>query len=134
MYCLPLIFLCVDTFLTISAAFRTFALMVPVLITGAWAEKFKLTSAVMFMIIWPILVYYPSAHWVWGGGFMAAGSWNGDVGVLDYAGGIVIHTSSGVSAFVVALMLQKRADFKKPDTTHNLPLTMVGVALIWVGW
>jgi Amt family ammonium transporter len=112
----------------------TFALMVPVLITGAWAEKFKLSSAVIFMIIWPILVYYPSAHWVWGSGFMAAGSWNGDVGVLDYAGGIVIHTSSGVSAFVVAMMLQKRADFKKPDTTHNLPLTMVGVALIWVGW
>ena len=61
--------------------------------------------------------------------------WNGDVGVLDYAGGIVIHTSSGVSAFVVAKMLQKRKDFKDlPDTTHNLPLTMVGVALVWVGW
>ena len=61
--------------------------------------------------------------------------WNGDVGVLDYAGGIVIHTSSGVSAFVVAKMLQKRKDFKDlPDTTHNLPLTMVGVSMVWVGW
>eukprot|EP00040_Diaphanoeca_grandis_P024323 m.133538 g.133538 ORF g.133538 m.133538 type:complete len:960 (-) comp29681_c0_seq2:421-3300(-) len=110
----------------------TFALMVPVLVTGAWAEKFKHTAAIMFMVIWPVLVYYPSAHWVWGGGFMAG--W-GEVGVLDYAGGVVIHTSSGVAAFVVALMVQRRRDFgKKEDTTHNLPLTMIGAALIWVGW
>ena len=87
----------------IFAAFRTFALMVPVLITGAWAEKFKFTSAVLFMILWPILV--------------------------DYAGGIDSHTSSGATAFVVAMMLQKRRDFKNPDTTHNLPLTMIGVSL-----
>ena len=134
MHCRPLIFLCVDTFILIFAAFRTFALMVPVLITGAWAEKFKFTSAVLFMTLWPILVYYPSAHWLRGGGFMSAGSWNGDVGVLDYAGGIDSHTSCGATAFVVAMMLQKRRDFKNPDTTHNLPLTMIGVSLTWVGW
>lgn len=114
------------------AAFQmTFALMVPVLVTGAWAEKFQLTSAILFMIVWPILVYYPSAHWVWGGGFMT--KW-GDVGVLDYAGGVVIHTSSGVASFVVALMLQKRRNYASTDTTHNIPLTMIGAALIWVGW
>lgn len=115
------------------AAFQmTFALMVPVLVTGAWAEKFHFSSACMFMVVWPILVYYPTAHWIWGGGFMSG--W-GSAGVLDYAGGIVIHTSSGVSAFVVALMLQTRRDFKKSvDTTHNLPLSLVGVSLVWVGW
>jgi Amt family ammonium transporter len=111
----------------------TFSLMVPVLITGAWAEKFHLSSAVLFMIIWPHLVYYPTAHWIWGGGWLSK---QNAVGVLDYAGGIVIHTSSGVSSFVVAMMLQKRRAFSKKvdDTTHNLPLSMIGVALVWVGW
>jgi len=120
------------------AAFQmTFALMVPVLVTGAWAEKFHFSAACLFMTIWPLLVYYPTAHWVWGGGWLfTKAERGGGVGVLDYAGGIVIHTSAGMASLVVALMLQKRRVYKTnvSQTTHNLPLTMVGVALIWVGW
>lgn len=115
----------------------TFALMVPVLITGVWAEKFNFLNACLFMTIWPFLVYYPTAHWVWGGGWLTSEASNdGLPGVLDYAGGIAIHTSSGVASLVVAILLQNRRicnnDYKNP--TSNIPLSMVGVALIWVGW
>ena len=117
---------------TLYASFQmTFALMVPVLVTGAWAEKFYFSSACLFMVIWPFLVYYPVAHWIWGGG------WLQSKGVLDFAGGLTIHLTSGVASLVVALVVQKRRVFKKgvvDDTTHNLPLAMIGVALIWVGW
>jgi len=120
------------------AAFQmTFALMVPVLVTGAWAEKFHFFSACLFMIIWPVLVYYPTAHWIWGGGWLAANPDDPDESrAVDYAGGVVIHTSSGIASLVVASMLQKRRAFKKgsDEYTSNLPLTMVGVALVWVGW
>jgi len=120
------------------AAFQmTFALMVPVLITGAWAEKFHFFSACIFMIIWPVLVYYPTAHWIWGGGWLAVNPDDPDESrAVDYAGGVVIHTSAGVASLVVAVMLQKRRAFKvgSDEYTSNLPLTMVGVALVWVGW
>jgi Amt family ammonium transporter len=118
------------------AAFQmTFALMVPVLVTGAWAEKFSFFSAVQFMIIWPILVYYPTAHWIWGGGWLAAND-RDEPRAVDYAGGIVIHTASGVASLVVAVMLQKRRAFRmgSDEYTSNLPLSLVGVSLVWVGW
>jgi len=86
------------------AAFQmTFALMVPVLITGAWAEKFHFFSACQFMVIWPVLVYYPTAHWIWGGGWLAKDPYNenDDGRAVDYAGGVVIHTSAGVASLVV---------------------------------
>lgn len=82
------------------------------------------------MAVWPFLVYYPVAHWIWGGG------WLQDKGVLDFAGGLTIHLTSGVASLVVAVVVQKRRVFQKgtADTAHNLPLAMIGVALIWVGW
>eukprot|EP00038_Savillea_parva_P031441 m.86598 g.86598 ORF g.86598 m.86598 type:complete len:1003 (-) comp9671_c0_seq2:75-3083(-) len=115
----------------------TFALMVPVLVTGAWAEKFHFFSACLFMFVWPILVYYPMAHAVWGGGWLQVNPVDDtDLRALDYAGGITIHVSSGVSSLVVAMMLQKRHAFKRGSTdfTSNLPITMVGITLVWVGW
>jgi len=113
----------------------TFALMVPVLITGAWAEKFHFTSACLFMVIWPVLVYYPTAHWIWGGGWLSTEDNEfgvaGPHGVLDYAGGIVIHTSSGVSSLVVAVMLQKRRAFKQnlEDGTRPEPFNYTPMAV-----
>lgn len=115
---------------TLFASFQmTFALMVPVIITGAWAEKFKFISAMLFMIIWPLLVYYPNAHWIWG-----SGGWLAERGVVDYAGGITIHTSSGVASLVVAMTLATRRGHKTLDTIHNLPLSLFGIAIVWVGW
>eukprot|EP00658_Telonema_sp_P-2_P032327 TRINITY_DN23962_c0_g1_i2.p1 TRINITY_DN23962_c0_g1~~TRINITY_DN23962_c0_g1_i2.p1 ORF type:complete len:761 (+),score=203.38 TRINITY_DN23962_c0_g1_i2:200-2482(+) len=118
--------------MTLFATFQMmFALMVPVIITGAWAEKFSFSAYLIFICVWPFLVYYPVAHWVWNAdGFLAK------YNTLDFAGGLTIHTTSGVAAFCVALMQERRKDFQKIEgnTAHNMPLFLLGGTLIWAGW
>lgn len=113
-----------------------FIVITPALICGAFAERMKFSAMVVFMVLWATLVYCPLAHWVWGGGILAYGSkhaWAG--GALDFAGGTVVHISSGVSALVCALMLGKRLAYgKEPMPPHNLTYTAVGAAMLWVGW
>eukprot|EP01094_Clydonella_sp_ATCC50884_P027977 TRINITY_DN8270_c0_g1_i1.p1 TRINITY_DN8270_c0_g1~~TRINITY_DN8270_c0_g1_i1.p1 ORF type:complete len:463 (-),score=129.86 TRINITY_DN8270_c0_g1_i1:103-1347(-) len=106
-----------------------FALMVPVIITGAWAEKLNFRAFLVFVIVWPILVYYPLAHWVWGGGFLA------ELGAVDFAGGITIHTNAGIASLVVALIMRRRPHHKElQGEHHNIPLTIIGGAFIIMGW
>ena len=106
-----------------------FAAITPALITGAFAERMKFKAFLMFSLLWAIVVYDPLAHWVWGGG------WIGAIGALDFAGGTVVHISSGVSALVCAVVLGRRrgwpTEYMAP---HNLPFTVTGAALLWVGW
>eukprot|EP00301_Raphidiophrys_heterophryoidea_P004129 c11819_g1_i1.p1 GENE.c11819_g1_i1~~c11819_g1_i1.p1 ORF type:complete len:870 (-),score=227.03 c11819_g1_i1:956-3565(-) len=107
-----------------------FALMCPVLVTGAWAERMHFNAFVMFTVLWPILVYYPIAHAFWN----VDGYFN-KWGVLDFAGGLVIHATSGVAALVVSIMIEKRRHHDKlQGTVHNIPLMVIGGALIWAGW
>ena len=107
----------------------TFAIITPALIVGAFADRMKFSAMVLFMILWLILVYAPIAHWVWGGGFL------GGAGVLDFAGGTVVHITSGVSALVCALYLGKRTGYpKEPMPPHSLVLSFIGACLLWVGW
>lgn len=106
-----------------------FALMTPVIVTGAWAEKLKMEAFVLFMVFWPILVYYPVAHWIWGGGWMAT------MGCIDFAGGITIHTTAGVAAMVISLMLKPRRNVEKLAMSHhNISLLVIGGTIIWAGW
>ena len=107
----------------------TFAIITPVLVVGALVERIRVASVLLFAGLWSLLVYAPVAHWVWGGG------WLGELGVLDYAGGIVVHSTAGTAALVVAVMMGSRPGF--PDelpTPHSLPLTVAGAAMLWVGW
>ena len=107
-----------------------FAVITPALIIGAFAERMKFSAFLIFTILWATFVYDPLAHWVWG-----TGGWMRDLGGLDFAGGIVVHTSSGVSALVVCLMLGKRLGYQSAAfRPHSLPLTVMGGALLWVGW
>ena len=107
----------------------TFAVITPALIVGAWVERARFGWVVAFSALWSLLVYVPVTRWVWGGGFLA------DQGVIDFAGGIVVHTTAGVSALVVALMLGKRIGFPKTlMLPHSPSLTVVGAGLLWVGW
>jgi Amt family ammonium transporter len=107
-----------------------FAVITPALITGAFAERIKFSSYVVFALLWSTLVYNPVCHWVWG-----AGGWMKNMGVLDFAGGIVVHVTSGISALVCALYLGKRRGYgREPMPPHNLPLTVMGAALLWFGW
>ena len=106
-----------------------FAIMVPVIVTGAWAERMTFEAFLYFVILWPLLVYYPIAHWVWNpNGILAS------LGAMDFAGGITIHTTSGVSALVVASQLQRREDQSGRLPHHNIPLSILGGSLIWAGW
>lgn len=106
-----------------------FALMTPVIVTGAWAEKLKMEAFVLFMVFWPLLVYYPIAHWIWGGGWMY------EMGCLDFAGGITIHTTAGVAAMVISLMLKPRRNVEKLVMTHHdISLLVIGGTIIWAGW
>ncbi|UTH76770.1 ammonium transporter [Chromobacterium sp. IIBBL 290-4] len=108
----------------------TFAIITPALITGAFAERMKFSSMLVFMALWSLLVYVPVAHWVW-----APGGWMGDKGVLDFAGGTVVHINAGVAGLVTALVLGKRVGFgKEAMPPHNLILTLVGASMLWVGW
>jgi Amt family ammonium transporter len=106
-----------------------FAAITPALITGAFAERMKFSALIVFALLWSLLIYCPIAHWVWGGGWLAG------LGALDFAGGAVVHISSGISALVCALMLGTRqgygTDYMAP---HNLPMVLLGTGLLWVGW
>ena len=107
----------------------TFAIITPVLIVGALVERMHFAAVLLFAALWSLLVYAPVAHWVWGGG------WLGNLGVLDYAGGIVVHSTAGTAALVVALVMGSRPGF--PDDLappHSMPLTVAGAAMLWVGW
>ncbi len=107
-----------------------FAIITPALITGAFAERKKFSAFLLFTILWATLVYDPLAHWVWGDG-----GWLKKLGALDFAGGTVVHISSGVSALVCAIMIGKRKGFgHQPMQPHNLPMTVMGSALLWFGW
>jgi Amt family ammonium transporter len=107
-----------------------FAVITPGLITGAFAERMKFSTYVIFTLLWATLVYDPICHWVWG-----EGGWLRNRGVLDFAGGIVVHVSSGISALVCALILGKRRGYgREPMPPHNLPLTIIGAGLLWFGW
>ncbi len=107
----------------------TFAIITAALITGAVAERMKFSALMWFIGLWSIVVYSPIAHWVWGGGFLA------DAGVLDFAGGTVVHISSGVAALVAALVIGRRRGYgAEPMAPHNLVLTVIGASLLWVGW
>ena len=106
-----------------------FAVITPLLITGAFAERLKWSSFFVFIIAWSLVVYYPLAHWIWGRGWLA------DLGVFDFAGGIVIHTSAGLGSLAAALVLGRRKNFG-PDimVPHNIPLAVIGASLLWIGW
>ncbi len=107
-----------------------FAVITPALITGAFAERMKFSSFIVFSILWTSLVYDPIAHWVWG-----TGGWLRGLGALDFAGGTVVHISSGVSALVAALVIGKRKGYMTEIMApHNLPFTLIGAGLLWFGW
>ena len=107
-----------------------FAIITPALIIGSYAERVKFPAFLIFTVLWATFVYDPLAHWVWG-----TGGWLKSLGGLDYAGGIVVHVSSGISALVLALLLGKRVGYNhKPIRPHNLPFTVLGGALLWFGW
>lgn len=112
-----------------------FAIITPALITGAFAERIKFPAKIVFTTLWTICVYFPLAHMVWGkGGFLNA-VLGGAVPALDFAGGTVVHISSGVSALVCALYLGRRIDYKnEPTTPHNTVLSLIGAGLLWFGW
>ena len=107
----------------------TFAIITPALIVGGFAERMKFSSMFIFSFVWMILVYAPICHMVWGGGFL------GDVGVMDFAGGTVVHINAGVAALVLAIYLGNRTGFQSvPMPPHNLSMTVAGASMLWVGW
>jgi Amt family ammonium transporter len=107
-----------------------FAVITPALITGAFAERKKFSTFIVFILAWATFVYDPLAHWVWG-----SGGWLHDRGALDFAGGTVVHISSGVSALAAALIIGKRQGYgHQPMQPHNLPMTVMGASLLWFGW
>jgi Amt family ammonium transporter len=115
---------------TVFAMFQlTFAIITPALVIGGFAERMRFSAVVWFTVLWLMLVYVPIAHWVWGGGWLA------QLGVLDFAGGIVVHLNAGVAALVAALVLGKRRGFPAtPMAPHSLPLAVAGAGMLWVGW
>jgi Amt family ammonium transporter len=107
----------------------TFAIITPALIAGSLADRMKFSSLLWFVGLWSIVVYAPITHWVWGGGFL------GKAGVLDFAGGTVVHINAGIAGLVAALMLGKRVGYGSENMApHNLTLSVIGAALLWVGW
>ena len=107
-----------------------FAIITPALITGAFAERMKFSAFLLFILIWATVVYNPLAHWVWG-----VGGWMGKMGALDFAGGTVVHISSGVSALAAAIILGRRLGWGETAyIPHNVPMTITGAALLWFGW
>jgi Amt family ammonium transporter len=112
-----------------------FAIITPALITGAFAERMKFSAMLLFMTLWSLLVYYPMAHMVWGKGGMLNAFLGGSVPCFDFAGGTVVHITSGVSALVCALYLGKRLGYPtEPTKPHSLVLSFIGASLLWVGW
>ena len=107
----------------------TFAVITPALIIGGFAERMKFSAVLLFSTIWLIVVYSPITHWVWGGG------WLGQMGLLDFAGGTVVHITAGVAALVAAIVLGPRKGFpQKPMPPHNMTMTITGAGMLWVGW
>jgi Amt family ammonium transporter len=115
---------------TVFAMFQmTFAIITPALVVGAFAERMKFSSMMLFSLLWLLVVYVPVCHWVWGDG------WLQKMGVMDFAGGTVVHINAGVAALVAALVLGRRKGF--PETAmppHNLTMTVIGACMLWVGW
>ena len=115
---------------TVFAMFQmTFAIITPALVVGAFAERMKFFAMLLFSLLWLLIVYVPVCHWVWGDG------WLQKLGVMDFAGGTVVHINAGVAALVAALVLGKRKGF--PETAmppHNLTMTVIGACMLWVGW
>ena len=107
-----------------------FAVITPALIAGAFAERMKFSAFLVFTLLWTTIVYDPVAHWVWG-----SGGWLRNVGALDFAGGIVVHITSGISALAAALLIGKRKGYLREQMApHNLPMTVLGAGLLWFGW
>ena len=107
----------------------TFAIITPALIVGAFAERMRFSTMLVFSILWLLVVYVPITHWVWGGG------WLGQMGLLDFAGGTVVHITAGVAALVAALVMGKRKGFPEHAMPpHNLAMTVTGAGMLWVGW
>ncbi len=107
-----------------------FAVITPALITGAFAERFKFKTYLVFLVLWATFVYDPLAHWVWG-----VGGWIRNLGALDFAGGLVVHISSGIAALAATLVVGKRKGYgDEPMPPHNLTMTLLGAALLWFGW
>ncbi|HJN95956.1 MAG: ammonia channel protein [Gammaproteobacteria bacterium] len=115
---------------TVFASFQmTFAIITPALVVGAFVERIKFSSMLIFSVLWTLVVYFPVANWVWGGG------WLGQMGLIDFAGGTVVHITAGVAALVTALVIGKRKDFLSAATLpHNLTMSFTGAAMLWVGW
>jgi Amt family ammonium transporter len=107
----------------------TFAIITPALIVGAFADRMKFSALVVFMVLWSLVVYSPITHWVWGGGFLA------DAGVLDFAGGTVVHINAGIAGLVCAIFLGKRFGYGTENMApYNLVYSVIGASLLWVGW
>jgi Amt family ammonium transporter len=107
----------------------TFAIITPALIVGGFAERMRFSAMFLFSFLWLLIVYIPVAHWVWGGGWLA------DLGFMDFAGGAVVHINAGVAALVAALVMGNRKGFPTtPMPPHNLPMTVMGACMLWVGW
>ncbi|MFA4909678.1 MAG: ammonium transporter [Desulfobacteria bacterium] len=107
-----------------------FAVITPALITGAFAERFKFKTYLAFLVLWATFVYFPLAHWVWG-----VGGWIRELGALDFAGGLVVHISSGVSALAAAIVVGKRKGYRiEQMAPHDVTMTLLGAALLWFGW
>jgi Amt family ammonium transporter len=107
----------------------TFAIITPALITGAFADRMKFSAMLWFLGVWLMVVYVPVCHWVWGGGFLAG------EGVLDFAGGTVVHINAGIAGLVAAIVLGKRRGYRVDNMApHNLTLSLIGASLLWVGW
>lgn len=107
-----------------------FAIIAGAIITGAFAERIKFTALLLFIGLWSLLIYVPTAHWVWG-----IGGWLANDGVLDYAGGTVIHINAGIAGLVAAMMIGKRVGYgREIIMPHNLVLTLIGTAMLWIGW
>ena len=107
----------------------TFAIITPALIVGAYPERIRFAAVLTFSGVWLLVVYVPAVHWIWGGGWLA------DMGVMDFAGGLVVHATAGSSAILLAVMLGRRQGFPgEPVPPHSPGMTMAGAAMLWVGW
>jgi len=106
-----------------------FAVITPALIIGAFAERMKFSAFLVFTLLWATFVYDPLCHWVWG-----SGGWLKQLGVLDFAGGIVVHTSAGIAALVTTVIIGKRKNLEHVPSPHNLPFVVLGTGLLWFGW
>lgn len=116
----------------------TFAIITPALIVGAYVERIRFSAMLVFSGLWMLVVYAPVVHWIWGGGFMSGDGWFGQTfgtGVMDFAGGIVVHATAGATAIVAAVMLGKRRGWPEHSVPPHAPwMTMIGAAMLWVGW